>query len=271
MKNKESLTRKLTESAVMLALATVLSYFKLFDLPYGGSITLCSMLPILIIAYRFGTSWGIFTSCIYGLIQMLFGIKNLTYATSFAAAIAIILFDYIIAFGVIGLGGIFRKYFKNQTGAMAAGMVLACILRYICHVISGCTVWAGLSIPDKQAFAYSLAYNATYMLPELLITVIGTVYISGAVDFGSDNLKRRSKENFNSKAFTAKTVGFLVGAAALITDVLLFAAHLQNPDTGAFDITLLKEVNYTAVLIVTAVGTVLCAALLKISGKLKVK
>ena len=77
-----------------------------------------------------------------------------------AAAAAIILLDYIIAFIVLGLGGIFRKLFRSQGGALAAGTLLACLLRYVCHVISGCTVWAGLSIPSQDALLYSLAYNA---------------------------------------------------------------------------------------------------------------
>lgn len=268
MKNK-NLTRKLTESAVMLALATVLSYFKLLDLPYGGSITLCSMLPVMLIAYRYGTPWGLFTGFIYSLIQLLFGLNNLSYATSAGAAVAIIMLDYVVAFSVIGLGGLFRKLFKDQTVSMAVGMSLVCALRYICHVISGCTVWAGVSIPDSKALIYSLAYNATYMLPELLVSLIGAVYISGAVDFGSTALRRKAKESLNRPAFVVKSLGFLAAAVALITDVLLFAGHLQNPDTGDFDITLLANVNYTAVFIVTVVGAFLCAVLVLVSKKIK--
>ena len=81
----------LTESAAMIAFATVLSIVKIVDMPYGGSVTACSMLPLLIIAYRYGTKWGLLTSFTYGVIQMFLGMDNLTYATSFWAAGAYIL------------------------------------------------------------------------------------------------------------------------------------------------------------------------------------
>jgi len=174
---KTQFTKKLTESAVMLALTLILSYIKLLDLPYGGSITLCSMLPTILIAYRHGLLWGFAIGIANGLLQLLMGMSNLSYATSAAAAVAIILLDYIIAFAVTGFGGIFKKIFKNQSLSLILGTAFVCILRYICHVISGCTVWAGLSIPDTEALIYSLAYNATYMLPELIIAVAGAAYL----------------------------------------------------------------------------------------------
>ncbi len=168
---------RLTESAIMLAFATILSMVKLVDLPYGGSITAFSMLPILLIAYRYGTGWGLFTAFAHSLLQLLLGMNALSYATSAGAAVAIILLDYVVAFLVLGLGGIFRGKLRSQGAALAAGAILTGALRYICHVISGCTVWAGLSIPDSHALLYSLAYNATYMVPEILITVVGAVYL----------------------------------------------------------------------------------------------
>ena len=96
------------------------------------------------------------------LIQLLMGLKNLSYATSALAAVAIILLDYVFAFTVTGLGGLFRGRMK-QIPALISGTALACLLRYTFHVIAGCTVWAGLSIPDSQALLYSLAYNAIYI------------------------------------------------------------------------------------------------------------
>ena len=110
---------RLTESAIMIAFATVLSEIQIANLPFGGSVTACSMLPILIIAYRYGTSWGIFTAVVNGLMQMLLGMGNLKYGTNAMAVIIIVLFDYIIAFGVLGLGGIFRKSIKNQGLSLA--------------------------------------------------------------------------------------------------------------------------------------------------------
>ena len=106
----------------MLAFAVVLSILKLVDLPYGGSITICSMLPIALIAYRYGTRWGLLTAFAFSLIQMLDGVKNLQYATSFGALVAIMLLDYILAFLVLGLCGIFRGKIRSQSGALTPAL-----------------------------------------------------------------------------------------------------------------------------------------------------
>ena len=147
----KNVTRKLTESAVMIATATVLSMLKLIDLPYGGSVTLCSMLPVMLIGYRFGIGAGLLGGFAYSVIQLLLGLNTLAYATSAAAAVAIVFLDYIFAFTFIGLGGVFKKLFKNQSASMCLGMLLVCLIRYIFHTVSGCTVWAGLSIPTEKA------------------------------------------------------------------------------------------------------------------------
>lgn len=128
----------LCESAVMIALATVLSMLKI-EWPFGGSITVCSMLPILIIGYRYKPLWGCFTGVVYGLIQLLLGMSNFTYATSGIAVVTIALFDYLIAYGVAGLGGIFRGV-KNQAVGLGLGAILTGVLRFVCHFISGVTV-----------------------------------------------------------------------------------------------------------------------------------
>ncbi len=188
MKNKAAI--RLTEGAVMIALATVLSMIKLADFPYGGSITAASMFPIAVIAYRHGTLFGLSCGLIYGGIQQLLGLNTLSYFSTWQSILAIILLDYIVAFAFFGLSGIFRKAALKPSVKMTLGVMLACVLRYLCHVISGCTVWAGLSIPDSAALLYSLAYNATYMIPETLIACIATWYLFSMVDFASPRLKR---------------------------------------------------------------------------------
>lgn len=248
-----TLTKRLTESAVMLALSTVLSYVKLVDLPYGGSITLCSMLPVILISYRHGMGWGLLTGFANSLIQLLMGLKNLSYATSALAAIAIILLDYVFAFTVSGLGGLFRKK-ASQTAAITGGLTIVSVLRYIFHVIAGCTVWAGLSIPDSEALIYSLAYNATYMLPELIILIIGGVWLSGAIDFKSENLKRISTKKSSKRSLIFKLISTLGAAATLITDIVLIAPHLQNAESGDFDITGLANVDFKTAGLITLIG-----------------
>jgi thiamine transporter len=173
----------MAESAVMLALATALSIFS-FELPFGGSITPLSMLPIVLIAYRYRIGWGLGVGAAHGLIQMILGAKNLSYGTSAIAVIAIILFDYIIAFAVLGLAGGFREKFKNnQSLELAAGTALGCVLRYICHVLTGVTIW-GVWAPEGQSVLYySLTYNATYMVPETLSVVLVAFILALILDF----------------------------------------------------------------------------------------
>jgi len=189
-KTKISRTVRLTESAVMIAVATMLSFVPLAEMPFGGSVTAFSMVPIIIIAYRHGMPWGLFTGFVHGIIQLLIGMKVLAYATTFQAAAAIIMLDYLAAFAVLGLGGLFRKNVKAQGMALTAGATLACVARYIIHVIVGCTIWAGVSIPDADGLIFSLAYNAAYMLPETLITIVGVLLISSLLDFRRPTLGR---------------------------------------------------------------------------------
>ena len=110
-----SRTRKLVECAILIAIASVLSIIKIIEMPYGGSVTIASMLPIIIIAYKYGAGWGLSSGLIFAVIQQLMGLKKLSYGTSWPAVVAIILLDYIIAFTVAGLGGVFRKdVYKRQ-------------------------------------------------------------------------------------------------------------------------------------------------------------
>lgn len=248
---------RLTESGIMLAFAVVLSILKLVDLPYGGSITICSMLPIALIAYRYGTRWGLLTAFAFSLIQMLDGVKNLQYATSFGALVAIMLLDYILAFLVLGLCGIFRGKIRSQSGALTAGIVLACVLRYICHVISGCTVWAGVSIPDAAALWYSIVYNATYMLPETLVCVVGAQCICRMLDFREGPITRLApQQKAPDLAVLYRGLGIVCLAAAVVFDIQHVFPRLQNADTG-FDITGIQTANGPLLAAVTVGGIVL--------------
>ena len=178
-KRKHSIgtARRLTESALMIAFATVLSLLKLISLPYGGSVTAASMLPLIIIAYRYCAAWGLFTGLVHGSLQMLLDPGVFSYVTGWKAALAVVLLDYVLAFALIGLAGLWRPVPGNSRATLAAGGITACLCRYLCHVFSGATVWAGLSIPSEEALTFSFSYNATYMLPETVLTVVVAVVL----------------------------------------------------------------------------------------------
>lgn len=222
---------RLTETAVMLALGFILSMLKIIDMPFGGSVTAFSMLPIILIAYRHKTAWGLLAGFAASILQMLSGMNNLTYATSAAAMIAIIFLDYIIAFTAMGLGGIFRGKIKDQGTAVALGALVACVVRYLCHVISGCTAWEGVSIPSSDALVYSLFYNAAYMIPETVVTVVGAYFAGKVFSLTSEQIKRVPLDNRSAR----NLVSAVPAAIAVVISFVLIFAMIQTEE--GFDIT----------------------------------
>lgn len=193
---KISETQKLTETAIMIALATLLSYVTIFTAPMGGSITAFSQVPIVIIGYRYGFKWGAGTGVIHGILQMLLqGLGNFAYVKGIGAYIILIFADYVVAFACLGIGGaLFKKAVKNQTLALALGGAFASLFRFICHFISGVTIWGEYADGWKSVWAYSFGYNGFYMLFEGIITVVGVVVLSLVLDFNSPTLIRKRKK-----------------------------------------------------------------------------
>ena len=177
----------------MIALATALSYITLFKAPMGGSITLFSQVPIVIIGYRYGVKWGAVTGVIHGILQMLLqGLGNFSYVKGIVAYLILIFADYVCAFAVLGIGGaLFKKAIKNQTLALAAGGAVASLLRFISHFISGVTIWGEYADGWKSVWTYSLGYNGFYMLFEGILTVVAVVGLSFVLDFNKENLIRK--------------------------------------------------------------------------------
>jgi len=155
--------------SILIAIATVLSIIPPFRMPFGGEATIASMVPIIIIPYLFGLRYGLISSLVFSVIQMILGAQNFGFlAPTFTNFALIALFDYIIAFGVLGLG---RQFSKNVV--IGGGIVIA--LRYVSHVISGAILWGQFATTAQLAhgvWVYSLVYNATYMVPEFIISVI---------------------------------------------------------------------------------------------------
>lgn len=188
------MTRRLTETAIMLALAIGLSYVKIMELPMGGSITLFSQVPIIIIGYRYGAKWGISTGIIYGVLEMLLqGLGNFAYVKGIVAYLVLILADYVLAFMALGLGGGMFKKMKNQTVALALGAFAGSALRFVCHFVSGVTIWGDYADGWKSVWQYSAAYNGSYMAVEAAISVAAVVALSLVLDFNAANLMKKKK------------------------------------------------------------------------------
>lgn len=170
--------RKFVESALMVAIATVLSLIQI-ELPFGGGLTICSMLPIVLISHRHGWRWGLLTAFVYSLIQLMLGLKNVSYASSFATAVGVVLLDYVIAYTVIGLSGSFNRVFPDaqKPAAVVLGIAATFFLRFLCHYISGVWIWESympeefMGMTMTSPWLYSALYNGWYMLAELLVSV----------------------------------------------------------------------------------------------------
>lgn len=173
-------TMNLVLGGVLVSLGTILSFVKVFELPQGGAITLCSMVPVALFAYRCGTKWGLFAGAVFAALQLLFGMGALKGVTGISLVGSIVL-DYLLAYLVLGLGGIFRDKVKSDALGFSLGMLVCGVLRYLCSFLSGWLLWGayadatafpGLAGMDGTtlAFFYSLFYNGSYMVPEIILS-----------------------------------------------------------------------------------------------------
>ena len=149
-------TKMLVYASMSIALAFVLSYIRLYRMPQGGSVTPGSMLPIMLFAYIFGPIPGILTGMAYGFLQFI--------QDSYLVHWAQLLFDYPIAFGILGLAGLFRKNF-------IAGSFIAIFGRFVMHFLTGILFFAEFA-GDKNVVLYSLGYNGSYLVVEFIICVV---------------------------------------------------------------------------------------------------
>ena len=177
---KNAKTVMIVEGAVMIALAAVLSFIKVYKLPWGGSITLLSMLPICLFSIKYGVARGLFVSFVYALVQMLLDLGEvLSWGLTPEILIACFALDYLLAYTVIGTAGMFRK---QKLPGWIAGTAVALLLRLVSHFISGVLIWHSFGdlwdgFSTENEVVYSLLYNGSYMVPEIIFTVIGAVVL----------------------------------------------------------------------------------------------
>ena len=175
----------MAECAVLVALSTVLSLIKIFPLPLGGAVTLLSMLPVSLIGLRHGARWGFGSAFAYSLIQLMLGLTMdgiLAWGLSPAMLAGCAVFDYLAAFTVLGSTAFFRR---RGTAGAAAGVTLAFSLRFASHFVSGYIIFTNLEqwslfgqIFESRPVLYSAVYNACFMLPELVFTLIAVLILS---------------------------------------------------------------------------------------------
>ncbi len=213
-RKREETIRRLVVSAVMLGVATALelvSNFIPLELPFGGRITIVSMLPIVVVGYMYGTSQGLFTAFCFSIIQILLGMK--TVSAFFMPgdsqmviwkALIVCFLDYVLAYTVLGFSGLFRNKFKNKAVGLSVSSIFALSLRYVVHIISGAIFfgsWAEwffsqdgfysigekiLNVFDGNSLSviYSVFYNGLYMIPEIVLTAVSAFFVGGVISIG---------------------------------------------------------------------------------------
>ena len=171
-------TKKLTLSAILIALASVLAWLSKIipGMPFGGSVTIASMVPIILISILCGTKWGLISGVVYGAIQMLFGFYPAPTQTFFDNMLVVLL-DYVLAFGVLGLANIFYTLSGKKVYSASLSAFAVTLLRYVCHIISGVVIWGVYKEAGQTALSYSLIYNGSYMIPEIIINTIVTTLL----------------------------------------------------------------------------------------------
>jgi len=208
--NMNTKTKRITESAMLLAVAIVLELCsKAFipEMPFGGQITLVSMLPVVLISYRHGVKWGLVSGLCYALLEMAIGARTVAAAfqpgyfgdgVMLLNAFIMCILDYIAAFTALGLGGVFRSRIKNPGTGLMLGSLVALGARYLVHIASGYILfsgwaewfftqegfpaWGGTLVaslsPEALGLVYSVVYNGFYMIPEIILTMAASLLIA---------------------------------------------------------------------------------------------
>ncbi len=166
----------LSECAVMIALAFALSCAPLpwFKLPFGGSVTIASMLPIMLIGIKYGPIVGVGTAFVYSITQAIQALVEgnvFPYCQTGATIVICVLFDYIFPYTVIGLAGIFKKFgtFKNPELGIYIGMFSVVFIRFLSHFITGVAIWKQWAPEGMGKYLYSLIYNGSFLSLDFII------------------------------------------------------------------------------------------------------
>lgn len=176
-------TKQLVFCAVAMALAFITSYLKIFEMPWGGSVTLCSMLFIVLVANWYGPKTGIMVGLAYGILQFL--------QEPFVLSFFQVCCDYVLAFAALGLAGFFAK----SKHGLVKGYIVAVIVRGAFHALGGYLYWMDYmpdNFPQALRSLYPILYNYSYLLVEAVITVI--IITLPPVEAGLARVKRMALE-----------------------------------------------------------------------------
>lgn len=171
-------TAVLVEAALMVALSFVLSLIPFLRLPWGGSITCFSTLPIIMMSLRHNAKWGVATAAVYGLLQMMQGMDSVVAAATPLAMVGCALLDYVLAYACVGFTGTIARGLGGGTAGMAVGIVSTGLMRLACSFLSGILIWSAWAPEGMPVWWYSLSYNVGWCLPDVAIVLIAALLLS---------------------------------------------------------------------------------------------
>ena len=176
----------LAESALCVAAAVALSMITLFHMPLGGSITPFATLPIIVVSLRHGIKWGIAAALAFALTQLMLGMANVAavpvknlWNMALCAAL-----DYVVAYTLLGFSGPIARRFQKQATGLSAGVLITGCGRLVCSFLSGIVIWGPYAPEGWNVAAYSLAYNATWCLPDTAIALVACLLLSRVRELG---------------------------------------------------------------------------------------
>jgi thiamine transporter len=165
----------------MTALSVALSMIPGFSMPYGGTVSWFSTLPVILVSLRHGARWGVPSALVYSLVQFLLGMANVVAVpakTAGAMALCALL-DYVAAYTAIGFTGAAARAIKRGGAlALAGGIAATGAARLVCSVLSGALIWGAYTPEGMKVLPYSLLYNAMWCVPDVMIAMIGALVLS---------------------------------------------------------------------------------------------
>ena len=172
-------SRTISYAAVCIAMSFALSYLAPIHLPYGGSVTIASLLPLMIYSYMFGVRKGVFAGAIYGLLQVI--------QDPWILHPAQLLLDYPIAFAGIGLAGMFRgveKFRKMPQVSFLLGALVGSAIRYLAHLFAGVFAFGQFAADYgfDSDWLYSLTYNS-FVFADIAIAIVVGIFVFSSKSF----------------------------------------------------------------------------------------
>jgi thiamine transporter len=171
----------LVECALMVALSFALSLLPGLSMPFGGTVSWFSTLPVVVVSLRHRARWGALAALVYSLTQLLLGASNVAAVPARTAGAMILcgLLDYVAAYAALGLtGAVAGAVKRGGLAALTAGIAATGAIRLVCSFLSGVLIWGVYAPEDMDVWVYSLIYNASWCVPDVLIVIIGAVCLA---------------------------------------------------------------------------------------------